>query len=858
MLEFGAPGWLWSLLLVPLIWIFANQSRAIEPARARTFATLSRACIIVCLILALAGLRWSKPVSETAVLIVVDNSASVQADGLSQATAFVKEAYEKNPGRKIAVAQLFPSAEIRVPFGAAPLENLELESITMDRTALATGIDWSGLATYPAAPTRVVLLTDGLVSDATASLMALERSQKRGTPVDIVQLQPGRAEELELGDIPIPSTMEPGRPFDLPLTVRSTVEQDVEIKIYQNDVLVRQSSGRAASGESKITIPSLVPEPGNGMWQVEVTGNADTLTENNALMRFSSASGSTRVLFIDPSPASLGPAVRAAERAGIETESRRPADFPNSLDDLTGFDVVVLSNTPASALGDLKQRLLAEWVRTAGGGLLVTGGPEAYSAGGYFGTPLADLLPVSTDYVDQAALSVSALLVSLDRSGSMSAPVAGTTKMALANAGAIRAMELLDRTDFFGLNAVDTEVQMILPLAAVPDRVAATALIQSITSGGGGIYVFTALTAAYRELSPAKATMKHLILFSDAADAEEKSAPAGSGVIASALDLAAAMLSARISVSVVALGSESDPDTEFLRALAARGGGRFYLTSDATTLPQIFAEETLRATQNSLIEQPFRPVLAGSDAMLDGVDWDAAPELAGYNAVQPRPTISPVLLTESGAPLLASWRVGLGRVTAFTSDINGRWSGNWSAWPGYAQWMVQCLRSLVLPSSPGGIVVTTRIRDNELVVNIAATNQDGTYRTGLVPTVTSSDGRSPARSSNAHPVASGSYESTFDLTGSDSGLISVSIDDTVLTTAWSRPPTNEPWVLRDTTAFLKDAVQRSGGLMNPSPEEITRPTGRSVQSSVSLVPWLISLAILLWPLDIWIRRRSWS
>jgi len=858
MLEFGAPGWLWSLPLVPLVWIFANQSRALYPAQARTFASLSRASILLCLVLALADLRWSKPVSETAVLFVIDNSASVKSDGLAQATAFIKDVYEKNSGRKIAVAELFPSAEIRVPFGAAPPENLEMEAITMDRTALAAAIDWTGLAANPSAPTRVVLLTDGLVSDATASLMALERSQKRGTPVDIVRLQPGRADELELGDAPIPSTMEPGRPFDLPLTIRSTVDQDVEVKIYQNDVLVRQFSGRATAGELTITIPSLVPEPGNGMWQVEVTGGADTLTENNALMRFSAASGSTRVLFIDPSPASLGPAVRAAERAGIETESRRPGDFPNSLDDLTGFDVVVLSNTSASALGDLKQRLLAEWVRTAGGGLLVTGGPDAYAAGGCFGTPLAELLPVLTDYVDQAALSVSALSVSLDRSGSMSAPVAGTTKMALANAGAIRAMELLDRTDLFGLNAVDTEVHMILPLAPVPDRAAAAAIIRSITSGGGGIYVFTALTAAYRELSLAKATTKHLILFSDAADAEEKSAPAGSGVIASALDLAAAMLSARISVSVVALGSESDPDTEFLRALAARGGGRFYLTSDATTLPQIFAEETLRATQNSLIEQPFRPALAGSDPMLDGVDWDAAPPLAGYNAVQPRPAISPILLTESEAPLLASWRVGLGRVTAFTSDINGRWSEKWGAWPGYAQWIVQCLRSLVLPSSPGGTIVTTRIRDNEFVVKIDATNSDGTYRTGLVPTVTSSDGRSPTQSSDARPVASGSYESVFDLTESDSGLISVSIDDTALTTAWSRPPTNEPWVLRDTTAFLEDAVQRSGGMMNPSPEEITRPTGRSVQSSISLVPWLISLAILLWPLDIWIRRRTWS
>ena len=55
------------------------------------------------------------------------------------------------------------------------------------------------------------------------------------------------------------------------------------------------------------------------------------------------------------------------------------------------------------------------------------------------------------------------------------------------------------------------------------------------------------------------------------------------------------MLASRITVSVVALGTEQDKDTAFLRQLATQGGGRFYLTADAATLPRLFTIETMRA-----------------------------------------------------------------------------------------------------------------------------------------------------------------------------------------------------------------------------------------------------------------------
>ncbi len=858
MLEFGSPEWLWGMLVIPVTWLIAHGKQVLATRRARVVALITRSAIFACVLFALADARWSVIEDGTAVLFLVDNSASVQIDGISTAQEFVDAAMQSNPSRPVSVATLLPNPSIHRSFFLPKWDIESMELCPREQTALASGIDWSGLAIHPDMPTRVVLLTDGLVSDAPATLLALDRSRQRGIPVDLVALQPNRGQELELGDVPLPSRIEPGRPFDLPLHIRSSVAQEVSIKIFQNDLLVREAAQAVNPGESEVIIDALVPEPGAGSWRVEVAGTADTRMENNAITRFAAATGETRVLVIDPDPNTLSSAIRALEQGGMTVETRRPAEFPSSLDGLANFDLVVLSNTSASMLEAYKIGLLTEWVSDVGGGLLVTGGPNAYAAGGYFGTPLASLIPVITEYIDQAELSVAALYVSLDRSGSMSAPVAGTTKMALANAGAVRAMELLDRTDLFGVAAVDTEVHPILSLGPISDRTTAARIIQSITSGGGGIYVFTALTAGYRQLVSAKAMLKHLILFSDAADAEEQTAPAGTGAMTSALDVASAMLAARITVSVVALGVESDRDTSFLRTLAARGGGRFYLTSDATTLPRIFAEETLRATQNSLVELPFLPVVGDDDPSLAGIAWADAPDLLGHNAVQARSEAQNLLLTNAGTPLQATWRRGLGRVTAFTSDINGRWSRDWLDWSGFRQWLLQTLRSLAPVSRPGEVTVRTTLNESQLVVEINATNPDGSYRSGREPQVALSEGGSAGKSVVAQPVGPGMYQAIFDLPIGKSGLVSVVVDDEATLAAWHRDPDGEAWVLRDAGAFLNEAVERGAGQLNPAPDAVFRPTGHAISSAVSLVPWLIVLAIVLWPVDIWLRRRDWA
>jgi len=70
--------------------------------------------------------------------------------------------------------------------------------------------------------------------------------------------------------------------------------------------------------------------------------------------------------------------------------------FPSNPGGLKGTELIVLADIPASALGGfMARRTLRQFVKN-GGSLLVFGGPFSYGKGGVVGTPLADILPVTT------------------------------------------------------------------------------------------------------------------------------------------------------------------------------------------------------------------------------------------------------------------------------------------------------------------------------------------------------------------------------------------------------------------------------------------------------------------------------
>ncbi|MBV8350911.1 MAG: VWA domain-containing protein, partial [Verrucomicrobia bacterium] len=696
MIEWTYPWFLALLFGLGLCWLPLRKTMVSLSAAQKQIILLLRLFLLATIVIALAGPKWRATSDRLAVVYLVDASASVSPDAKAAARHYVETSVKNaRPGDDYAVIGFAESSEIWHGFGAGATLSYWPELQKNQGTNYRDALDLAGSILPKDRRRRIVLLSDGndTAGESESSVSDLAR---RGIDFDAVALQNPDSPEVLVESVQTPRNIAPNEPFDLTTVIRSTARQTGIVRLYENQYLLQQRQVDLLPGRNVVRFQDLTSE--GSRFEVEVQAPQDTFAENNFGYAVVQIHGQPRVLLVDPNENRLEPLAGVLRSDRFLVETRTPAGIPKSIDDLDQFDLVLFSDVPALTLSVEQMELLRTWVRDFGGGFILAGGENSFGVGGYYRTPIEQMLPVRMEHDDRQQTPSVALLVVLDRSGSMAAQVQGKTKISLADQGAVLAMNVLKDNDYFGVFAVDTKVHEVVPLARLQERQQLQQRILGIDSSGGGIYIFTSLVAASRAMREVNAQIKHVILFSDAADAEEKFAgemgepSEGSGT---AFDIVSTMLANRTTTSVVGLGYESDKDVPFLKLLAERGNGRFYLTNDPMNLPQIFTTETMKVAQNSLIEEPFQAQVVADAKVLEGISWSEAPLLLGYNSTKLKPTADLLLATESGAPLFASWRFGLGQTAAFTSDVKSRWASEWLRWAGFGKFWAQAVRTLI-------------------------------------------------------------------------------------------------------------------------------------------------------------------
>ena len=145
-----------------------------------------------------------------------------------------------------------------------------------------------------------------------------------------------------------------------------------------------------------------------------------------------------------------------------------------------------------------------------------------------------------------------------------------------------------------------------------------------------------------------------------------------------------------ITVSTVALGSGAAG--ELLSEMAMAGKGRYYEAADAQEVPQIFTRETMQASRSAIKEDLYACAAVTDHPMITGYESIEFPFVLGYVMTKAKPTAQVLLAVESGDPLLAVGRFGLGFGVAYTADLTERWGGEWLAWDGFGSFWAQVLR----------------------------------------------------------------------------------------------------------------------------------------------------------------------
>ncbi|MDD5348852.1 MAG: VWA domain-containing protein [Chthoniobacteraceae bacterium] len=556
---------------------------------------------------------------------------------------------------------------------------------------------------------RLLALSDGFSTEPLEELA--ERLQRQGVALDYRLASEGLLRDFRVEELSAPARVRPNEPLLVELRVRGPGSEAVPFTLLRDDQPLAQGKVDVRGGRGVVRFTDRVAAPGGHRYSVRIAPERDAHPGNNTAERWVEVAGGPRVLLVtsytdDP----LAAALRAQ---GVDVET---ALEWNRLDAgrLQGVRAVILNNVPSFRLPKAFLGALDFFVRAQGSGLLMAGGKASFACGGYFGSPLADLLPVSMELRQEQRKFATALVIEIDRSGSMGMQTRdGTPKIQLASAGAARAVELLGPGDQVSVVAVDTEPHEIVPLCLVGgDGPALGNTVRRITSAGGGICVYTALKDARARLKQSPSGQRHVIVFADANDALQE--------VGAYKEILAEMRKEQMTVSVIGMGTDHDSGAEFLKDVAVRGDGRIFFAEDPGELPGLFEQETVAVARSAFVEEPplLKPLAGWAELAARPLPWPKSVDGFNLSYLRPGATAAAVTADDDAAPLVAFWQRGAGRAAAVTFPLGGDFSGQVRAWAGYGDFVQTLARWAMGDATAPGVAVRAEVEGGTLSADL--------------------------------------------------------------------------------------------------------------------------------------------
>ncbi|MDF1823685.1 MAG: VWA domain-containing protein [Verrucomicrobiales bacterium] len=812
-----------------------------------------RALLVTLAIVAMASPARLLTSREQAVMFVLDHSHSEGESGITavyDAAETIRQGLKSRP----AVGYIATGSEpelIRYP------ERSHLDEEQNQRVSLAEKIGASSnyeravalaRGLFPTGTSKHIILVGDGVETGGSLLSAAEEAAISGIKIHAVgvagEIQPDvRVTKL----ISSQSRLNEGASLELEATVDGSLDGQGRLRLFENGVEVDAVSLNLIAGETVTHRFKRVPEKRNIYnYRVVVEGfeERDRIPENNEALSIVDVRGKPLWLYVEGEDGESRYLAEAMNREGIRLDVRSPEGLPESLQQLAGYDGIILSDIPAHRIGESRMSAIRDYVENLGGGFVMIGGMNSFGVGGYYRTPIEDALPLKLKAPDQEEMQSSALALVIDRSGSMAGQ-----KIEICKSAAIATAELLSTDDYIGIYAFDSQVHEIVPMTKVTSTSSIANQI-SLLGSGGGTNIYPGMVLAREELNGVKSKIKHMIVLTDGQTS-------GQGYQA----LASQCHAEGITISTVAVGAGAQ--VGLLQGIAAAGGGQSYVTMDPTAITRIFTQDTMTHTGRMIREDAFEPRLVEAHPMLRDWTEGEAPPLLGYVKTNRKATAQVPLVTDTGDPLLAHWRFGLGKVTAFTSDCKSRWAALWvSDWPGYSQLWSQVLRETA--RAPQGLNMDLRLEEEGEVVTVGVdlAEDAGTRRNGAtveadifhVPANALGSGMKTVSTIKLDQKGPGWYVATFRPGEPGVYLVRARAGSQLVSAGYVHNPSSEVATGQVNEALLKQVCEITGGTFLEGPGSELELTGTDVSRYKELWPWLLIAFVIVFLVDLLVRR----
>ena len=870
-LQFDRPGWLILLvLLVPVI-LFAWSGLQRRGARGRAIAsTISRSIIVILLAVAIARPVWEKTGKGVTVIAVVDRSQSIPKHIQKDVVATLKKwtsAENRGPEDRLAVI----SFGKQVAIGSMPDHATIFEPAPSEPDPSATNISKGVQMAMALLPndtaSRILVVSDG--NETAGQVLSVANLAKaNGVPIDVLPLVYDHQNEVMIERVIAPSQARHGESVPVRIIVRSVNDASGVLHLLQNGHEIDISPDSAGKGipmalQSGVNavlfdIPIRVsgPQKFEAMWVPD--SGTDTISANNSGVAVTFVTQGGMILLVTENPQSSEHLSTILENAGLHVETRSPHDMPRDSIAYTDFDAVILADIPRWALDDLQEKFLFSFVHDVGGGLICTGGPSAFGAGGWIGSQLEQAMPISCEPPQTRQLPRGALALIMH---SCEMPEGNYWGKRMAEA----AVDSLSALDYVGIIEYDwnggpstlNNSGWTLPLQLAGDKVEAMDAINSLVYGDMQDFG-SPMQIALSGLQKLDAAQRHVIIISDG------------DPIGPSQELLGKYQAVGVSVTTVMVGGHGSPtDRQKMQGIATVTGGRFYMVNDPNKLPSIFIKEAQLNSRSLLQEGSEWPVTVQTSLTGPVQGISSVPQIGGYVVAGTKggfaqtPWMVPV--SDGDDPLLAWWYFGLGKSIAFTSDLGNRWATQWPTWSEFPEFWEGLVRWSMRGASPPNMSISSTVEGDRAVVRLVAVDEDNAMLNFMKSKAAVISPSGEAKQISLQQTGPGEYRAEFDVTETGAWLVNVAFLDSSgnsigrIPTAVSVPYPKEFATTMHNASLLRQLAEQTGGrvLSSEDMEFVSLFDASTISQPVSpksMWDLLALLAACMLVLDVAIRR----
>ncbi len=531
-----------------------------------------------------------------------------------------------------------------------------LVRLTGDSTALGDAI-----VQYATGDNQIVLVTDGNSNTGEDLEDALQFAKETGTTVYYVQ------PELETNDMSVQIVgdktviLKNENQFDIVVSQAMDQEISYNYELYSDDTLIR--SGKVTQTTREKSLP---------VTQVKFTKlGAHTL---KAIIKPSGSDvDSINNQYYKAVYAIPKPTIRAI---GLETNSPLADILLNLYDvstsgELNNIDTkkaIIIDNTHANSFTEADVKELEDYLND-GRGIVVVGGDRSYNYGDYLDSPIEEILPVLSKPTDWSGGRNIVLVLDI----SQSTAAHGTIADILGNAINILHNDNL-RDAYLGVIAFGSEGMDVSGglqfLGTASNLEFLESEMATLTPGS------TSETSLNEGLAIADGWLDNevgeleIIIISDGGI--EQSYDESLKVAEDIVDKGVNLYYIHIRSSAP---SQVDDHTNFYAETLMNEVGGVYFHLDEGERANIEFEDLQQTEDEETADIGTYPLIEYNTKHFITKDIEIEGSITGYDDVTPKAGADRLIITSTGKPVLTTWRYGLGRVAALSTD-NGQGGEN--------------------------------------------------------------------------------------------------------------------------------------------------------------------------------------